>query len=240
MVFVCLGFFRSLVLCCLFVCFSFKECVVFPSKCPAEKLSETSLCQLEAQLKTRIYSKLLPTETALRCLYCCVCRMSCWAATYYLDNTFLQQYASLQEAFGTSSEQYLGTRAKSHHCGPWGPLRQLCFQHRAQSGGTALTNNYGVIVPAVHVAKCSSLGMSHTYPLLLLRRWRCCWLRKAVCCSLHSSLQCPGQHLAGCWWIFPLGVNFLRHAYKPSGIYMLLFMHSFWQSKWKCVAGALG
>lgn len=135
------GVFLLVVLCCLFVCFSFEECVVFPSKCPAEKLSETSLCQLEAQLKTRIYTKLLPTETALRCLYCCVCRMSCWAATYYLDNTFLQHYASLQEAFGTSSEQYLGTRAKSHHCGPWGPLRQLCFQHRTQSGGTALNNN---------------------------------------------------------------------------------------------------
>lgn len=101
--------------------------VVFPSKFP----SETSLCQNKAQLKTRILCKWLPAGTILRCLFCCVCRMNQWGATHHVVNTFLQQWASLQEAFGTSSEQLLGSRRKSHYWGPWGPVRQLHVQHRA-------------------------------------------------------------------------------------------------------------
>jgi len=98
--------------------FSLGSMLSFPLNFQKKKTSETNLCQLKARLKTRVSRKWLPTGTAVRCMSCCVCRMSWWAATHHLSNTCLQQQACLQEAFGTSSEQHLRSRAKSHHCGP--------------------------------------------------------------------------------------------------------------------------
>lgn len=88
--------------------------LVFPLSSQQEKKHQKKVCaNLRPSGKTRMLPEWFPTGTVFRCLSCCACRVSWWAVPRWLGNTFLQQWIRLQEAFGTSSEQHLGSWAKS-------------------------------------------------------------------------------------------------------------------------------
>lgn len=75
---------------------SLRSMLSFPLNSQQKKTHQKQVyASFEAQLKTRISCKWHPTGTVSRCLSCCVCRLSRWAATHPLGNTFLQQQASL-------------------------------------------------------------------------------------------------------------------------------------------------